>query len=617
MEDKKLGKRAPTSERLVRLFEDGISAIPVKKSDDIFKQLETRALSTEEQDIIQKRVAHQQKLFKEYNNREQNRKVREIHVFTQVELTACWLAGWLQITELQNVCGDLTREEAILTLQKCDDNEDEAALQLTSDGSFLRELRQSHQQKKLACAEEEGHSSFVGKFTSRVKPTPKNSTCSNTANCVTVLDGLPATNKCKIEPILDLKWGKKSNRSTVYRYPIQPPRLEALKASFSLAGQCSRARCGSRRSSRLQGRVQELIRATDLMDVEGDNSSGEEFKVRPSRVTNTVGLGDRAISRSGYTCRGRVKQKAQKRVELLHVGELNLMNGWFNAGYIFPLKFKSRTSFRSSVMLNAICTHECEIVKGKYWPMPTFVVTASDRPDDPLIAKSCTGSWNLVLNRINREIERRRRAGENLPPPPKTAIAGPEYFGLVQEDSVSKIEALDPERRCAMYWAGKKEREIALRNLPLTKLANCGKKKRSKNGRVEKWNVDSDDEDDDGVVEDEGDDDDSGTECRINKWSSIDRSERYKRRCLKKGTSPAELEAESNPLPTLIDPVTLETVVAPAISPYGHVMGIATWRAYLMNSSVCPFTKKPLTIEQCTRITKHNLHKYKDRILHF
>lgn len=34
----------------------------------------------------------------------------------------------------------------------------------------------------------------------------------------------------------------------------------------------------------------------------------------------------------------------------------------------------------------------------------------------------------------------------------------------------------------------------------------------------------------------------------------------------------------SNPLPEVIDPITLETVVTPAISPFGHVMGMATWK---------------------------------------
>ena len=39
-----------------------------------------------------------------------------------------------------------------------------------------------------------------------------------------------------------------------------------------------------------------------------------------------------------------------------------------------------------------------------------------------------------MLKRINGQIEARRAAGEDLPPPPKTAIAGPEYFGLNQPE---------------------------------------------------------------------------------------------------------------------------------------------------------------------------------------
>jgi hypothetical protein len=35
-----------------------------------------------------------------------------------------------------------------------------------------------------------------------------------------------------------------------------------------------------------------------------------------------------------------------------------------------------------------------------------------------------------ILKRINATISQRIAAGENLPPPPRTAIAGPEYFGL-------------------------------------------------------------------------------------------------------------------------------------------------------------------------------------------
>ena len=61
--------------------------------------------------------------------------------------------------------------------------------------------------------------------------------------------------------------------------------------------------------------------------------------------------------------------------------------------------------------------------------------------------------------------------------------------------------------------------------------------------------------------------------CR---WSAVSRTERYNRR---RGTEGGDQYVDKdNPLPTTLDPITLEPVVTPAISPYGHVMGIATWK---------------------------------------
>jgi hypothetical protein len=54
----------------------------------------------------------------------------------------------------------------------------------------------------------------------------------------------------------------------------------------------------------------------------------------------------------------------------------------------------------------------------------------------------------------------------------------------------------------------------------------------------------------------------------------VSRQDRYKKRC---GDQVVDLD-QDNPLPGFIDPITLETVVTPAISPYGHVMGMATWK---------------------------------------
>jgi hypothetical protein len=100
----------------------------------------------------------------------------------------------------------------------------------------------------------------------------------------------------------------------------------------------------------------------------------------------------------------------------------------------------------------------------------------------------------------------------------------------------------------------------------------------------------------------------TGWACR---WSGVNRTERYKRR---HGGEDSGLDAD-NPLPGVIDPVTLDPIVNPAMSPYGHVMGLATWRAVLAEQGKCPFTQQPLRPEQITVLTKANIERLRDRLI--
>jgi hypothetical protein len=346
---------------------------------------------------------------------------------------------------------------------------------------------------------------------------------------------------------------------------------------------------------------------------------------RASATTNN-NSNQAAISSRGHTNRGRVKQKSHKNADLVEVGTLQTKNGWHNAGYIFPEGFQSRTLFRSSVAIDQLCVHECFIVGkgGEYWPAPTFKVVALDRPEEPLIAKSCTGCWTGILKRINAEIEARRKAGEDLPPPPKTAIAGPEYFGMNQPNITQEIEALDPKHECVQYWSGKEERMRAAAGLPsattsgsgggggaprapraprasgaLRRTGTGGGRGRHRNGS-----------DSDGEHGEEGDE----AQYTTNKWSSVSRTDRYRKRLEDNGEDTTNIDAD-NPVPEIIDPITLEPVIRPAISPYGHVMGAATWRAVLAENSTCPFTKQPLRFEQCKILTVHNIEFFRDKII--
>ncbi|KAJ2795474.1 hypothetical protein H4R21_005096, partial [Coemansia helicoidea] len=77
----------------------------------------------------------------------------------------------------------------------------------------------------------------------------------------------------------------------------------------------------------------------------------------------------------------------------------------------------------------------------------------------------------------------------------------------------------------------------------------------------------------------------------------------------------------TNPLGDLIDPITLEPVRKPAISPYGHVMGYDSWVRCLMfppegsQRNVCPLTKKPLSKRDLVVLTHDNIEQYRSRIV--
>lgn len=51
------------------------------------------------------------------------------------------------------------------------------------------------------------------------------------------------------------------------------------------------------------------------------------------------------------------------------------------------------------------CWHNCSILgeTGAYWPLPTFEIRAEDSKE-PIVAKSATGAWTAILNRIKAAI---------------------------------------------------------------------------------------------------------------------------------------------------------------------------------------------------------------------
>ena len=72
----------------------------------------------------------------------------------------------------------------------------------------------------------------------------------------------------------------------------------------------------------------------------------------------------------------------------------------------------------------------------------------------------------------------------------------------------------------------------------------------------------------------------------------------------------------ANPLPGFKDPITMEQIEKPTISPFGHVMGFDTWIRILNQEPMnkCPFTKQDLYKKDLIRLNFDNISEYQDKI---
>ena len=98
---------------------------------------------------------------------------------------------------------------------------------------------------------------------------------------------------------------------------------------------------------------------------------------------------------------------------------------WFLCAQQFTVAayaLSAAVATHQQVELDQLCLHTCSIVGagGSFWPAPTFRIEAADRAHSIIEAKSPTGAWNAVLQRINLEIERRCALASPLESPATT-----------------------------------------------------------------------------------------------------------------------------------------------------------------------------------------------------
>ncbi|GAB5586588.1 hypothetical protein Unana1_01488 [Umbelopsis nana] len=168
-------------------------------------------------------------------------------------------------------------------------------------------------------------------------------------------------------------------------------------------------------------------------------------------------------------------------------------------------------------------------------------------------------------------------------------------------------------------------RPTRTRAAPVTTEKKAAKKRKRRGNR---WDSDDDDSDD---FEDYNDN--SGTYTMSNWTTKRTRTRASTRATTESGAASegsGEMEQDeeeydsdapdtSNPLPGFVDPITLDEVVKPAISKYGHVMGYDSWVRCLTNwegkRNICPLTKKPLTKRDLVILDHDNIEEYRSKIV--
>ncbi|KAJ3164567.1 hypothetical protein HDU88_005214 [Geranomyces variabilis] len=139
----------------------------------------------------------------------------------------------------------------------------------------------------------------------------------------------------------------------------------------------------------------------------------------------------------------------------------------------------------------------------------------------------------------------------------------------------------------------------------------AAKKRKRKSAKAS----DDDDENEDGNIDDLFDQDDSGTYTCKTSWAT---TRRTRAKAAAEEALATGSEGDDNPLPGFTDPITLDEVVKPAISPYGHVMSYQSWIRCLSSEdrkNICPLTKKPLTKRELVVLTQENIEEYRSRIV--
>ncbi|KAI4297517.1 hypothetical protein L6164_037404 [Bauhinia variegata] len=140
-------------------------------------------------------------------------------------------------------------------------------------------------------------------------------------------------------------------------------------------------------------------------------------------------------------------------VEPINLGSVVYGKLWCSKHAIYPKGYKSRVKFFSILDPSKICNYISEVLDAGFLG-PLFKVSMEEQPSVAYTNVSIEKCWELVLEGVNNEIEKRRSRGEPEPTPlqPLKSIHGLKMFGFLSPSIVKAIESQDPKCQCSEYW---------------------------------------------------------------------------------------------------------------------------------------------------------------------
>ncbi|KAF3581915.1 hypothetical protein DY000_02035273 [Brassica cretica] len=140
-------------------------------------------------------------------------------------------------------------------------------------------------------------------------------------------------------------------------------------------------------------------------------------------------------------------------VETINLGFLVFRELWCNKHAIYPNGFKSRVKFYNVKDPMRMSYYISEVVDVGLMG-PFFKVTLEEaHQDESFSAGSAQACWEMVLQKVNEEIKKRRERNIHT----LESINGLQMFGFLSPSIIQAIEALDPNHRLVEYWNHKKQ----------------------------------------------------------------------------------------------------------------------------------------------------------------